>query len=115
MQLDIGSKSIFPLCNFISFAPLKKNRGIVIKLIAKGDEGANELEILHLLNPEPLRSDPANLTVPVLEFLSFRDWRFAVIPYYDACDASPFLRASECLDFAEQVLSVSKNSSAETQ
>ena len=35
-------------------------------------EGLNELEVLHLLNSEALRSDPANLTVPVLEFLGFR-------------------------------------------
>jgi len=83
----------------------RKNRDVVIKVVAKGDEGLNELEILHLLNSEPLRSDPANSTVPVLEFLTFRDWQFAVMPFYDACNASPFLRASECLDFAEQVLS----------
>ncbi|KIM42429.1 hypothetical protein M413DRAFT_444847 [Hebeloma cylindrosporum] len=83
----------------------RKNRDVVIKLVAHGDEGLNELKILHLLNSEPLRSDPANLTVQVLEFLSFRDWQFVVMPFYDGCDESPFLRVSECLDFVEQVLS----------
>ena len=78
-------------------------------------EGLNELEVLHLLNSEALRSDPANLIVPVLEFLGFRDRQFSVMPFYDACNASSFLRASECLDFAEQVLPVSKNSGTETQ
>ncbi|EDR14436.1 uncharacterized protein LACBIDRAFT_321504 [Laccaria bicolor S238N-H82] len=82
-----------------------KNRDVVIKLVAHGDEGLNELKILHLLNSEPLRSDSANLTVQVLEFLSFSDWQFVVMPFYDGCDEAPFLRASECLDFAEQVLS----------
>lgn len=85
--------------------PLRKNRDVVIKLVAHGDEGLNELKILHLLNSEPLRSDPANLTVQVLEFQSFGDWQFVVMPFYDGCDESLFLRASECLDFAEQVLS----------
>lgn len=85
--------------------PLRKNRDVVIKLVAHGDEGLNELKILHLLNSEPLRSDPANSTVQVLEFLSFSDWQFVVMPFYDGCDESLFLRASECLDFAEQVLS----------
>ena len=92
----------------------RKNRDVVIKVVAKGDEGLNELEILHLLNSEPLKSDPTNSTVPVLEFLSFHDWQFAVMPFYDGCDASPFLSASECLDFMEQILSVSCNPDPET-
>ena len=95
---------------FISFHTSRKNRDVVIKVIAKGDEGHNELEILQHLNSEPLRSDPDNSTVPVLEFLSFHDWQFAVMPFYDDCDASPFLSALECLDFMEQLLTVSCDS-----
>ena len=95
---------------FISFHMSRKNRDVVIKVIAKGNEGLSELEILQHLNSEPLRSDPHNSTVPVLEFLSFHDWQFAVMPFYDDCDASPFLSASECLDFMEQLLTVSCDS-----
>ena len=81
----------------------RKNRDVVIKVIAKANEGLSELEILHHLNLEPLRSDPNDSTVSVLEFLGFHDWQFAVMPFYDDChsDSSPFLSESECLDFME--------------
>lgn len=84
----------------------RQNRDVVIKVVAKGDEGRRELEILQLLNSEPLISDSGSFTVPVLEFLEHFDWTFAVMPFCDHCDV-PFLNASECLDFAEQVLTVS--------
>jgi serine/threonine protein kinase len=93
----------------------RENQDVVIKVVAKGDEGLSELEILQLLNSEPLKSDPANSTVPVLEFLSFHDWQFVVMPFYDGCDASDFLRASECLDFMEQLLTVSCNPDTESR
>ncbi|GBE83932.1 hypothetical protein SCP_0509910 [Sparassis crispa] len=80
------------------------DRDVVIKLISKGKEGENERQILQMLNSEPLQCDPANSTVPVIEFLEYQEYCFAVMPYCDGCDERPFLHASECLDFAEQVL-----------
>ncbi|OCH86780.1 hypothetical protein OBBRIDRAFT_806534 [Obba rivulosa] len=71
------------------------NRDVVIKVVAKGEDGMKELEILQYINSEPLRSDPRNATVPVLEFLQYQDWWFAVMPR----------DASECLEFTEQMLS----------
>lgn len=82
------------------------NRDVVIKVVAKGKEGAHELGILRKLNTEPLRSDPSNATVPVLEFLEVGDWTFAVMPYCDPCEQPPILHASECLEFTEQILKV---------
>jgi serine/threonine protein kinase len=80
---------------------------VVIKAVAKGNEGLRELKILQLLNSEPLKSEPDNATVPVLEFLDYGDWHFVVMPFYDGSDERPFLNAVECLEFTEQVLSVS--------
>ena len=80
---------------------------MVIKVIAKGREGLSELKILELLSVEPLKSDPANPTVPIVEFLHYHDWHFVVMPFCDGSDVKPFLNAMECLEFAEQVLSVS--------
>ncbi|OCH86784.1 hypothetical protein OBBRIDRAFT_852835 [Obba rivulosa] len=81
------------------------NRDVVIKIVAKGEDGMKELEILQYINSEPLRSDPRNATVPVLEFLQYQDWWFAVMPRCDQSDELPFRDASECLEFAEQMLS----------
>ena len=86
----------------------RENRDVVIKVVSKGDEGRRELEILQLLNSEPLRSDPANATVRVLEFLEFHDWHFVVMPLCDQCDELPFLNMSEGFEFADQVLAVSR-------
>ena len=78
-------------------------------MIAKGEEGHAELQILRVLNSEPLRSDPSNSTIRVIEFLTYDDWHFAVMPFCDLFDVSPFLTASECLEFAEQALTVSND------
>ena len=92
------------ITNLLSFS---ENRDVVIKVIAKGREGLSELKILELLSVEPLKSDPANPTVPIVEFLHYHDWHFVVMPFCDGSDVKPFLNAMECLEFAEQVLSVS--------
>jgi hypothetical protein len=84
-----------------------ENRDVVIKVVAKGHEGLRELKILELLNVEPLKSDPANATAPIVEFLHYHDWHFVVMPFCDGSDEKPFLNAMECLEFADQVLSVS--------
>ncbi|KAI0319473.1 kinase-like domain-containing protein [Amylostereum chailletii] len=80
------------------------NRDVVIKLISKGHENAHELEILQLLNSEPLKFNPLNATVPVVEFLQFQDWNFVVMPYCDQSFKPPMTNAEESLEFAEQIL-----------
>jgi len=84
-----------------------EHRDVVIKVVSKGHEGLRELKILELLNAEPLKSDPASATVPIVEFLQYDDWHFVVMPFCDGSDEKPFSNAMECLEFAEQVLSVS--------
>ena len=63
---------------------------MVIKVVAKGNEGLRELKILELLNNEPLKSDPGNATVHVVEFLHYHDWHFIVMPLCDCSDESSF-------------------------
>ena len=90
----------------LDLRPFRFNRDVVIKAIRKGDEGKNEHDILLLLNSQPLRPDPANMTVPILDFLQYKDWHFAVMPCCYRCTKKPFLNASELLEFADQVMTV---------
>ena len=62
---------------------------------------------MELLNVEPLKSDPANATVQVVEFLHYHDWYFVVMPFCDGSDERPFFNTREYLEFAGQVLLVS--------
>lgn len=98
-QLDTRTSSIL---YFLAVDNSRKNRDVVIKLISKGYEGKTEQNILRLLNSVPFRTDPANITIPVLKFIELRDFCFAVMPYCDRCDSRTF----ECLDFAGQLLGV---------
>ncbi|RDB15228.1 Protein kinase US3 [Hypsizygus marmoreus] len=82
-----------------------KNRDVVIKVVAKGREGNNELRILQLLQSEPLKSHSDKATIQVLEFLHYEDWVFAVMPALDNCDQFPFMTVDEILDFGEQLFS----------
>lgn len=79
---------------------------MVIKVISKGDENIHELQILQLLNSEQLKSDPLNATVPVIEFVNFLDWTFAVMPFCDESFEPVMRNADESLELAEQILRV---------
>ena len=78
----------------------------MIKVISNGTEGNSELHILKLFNSSPLRSDARNATVPVLEYLEFGGWTFAVMPYCDESEQPPIRNADEALECTEQILAV---------
>ncbi|KAF9481611.1 hypothetical protein BDN70DRAFT_803119, partial [Pholiota conissans] len=82
------------------------NRDVIINMVDKYSpdypEGSTELQILRLLNSPSMRSDPRNATVPILEFIEFHGWVFAVMPTYGECDTYYFLSSHECMDFACQ-------------
>ncbi|EMD36653.1 hypothetical protein CERSUDRAFT_123756 [Gelatoporia subvermispora B] len=80
------------------------NRDVVIKLVAKGEEGIEELRILEYLNSDQMRHDHRNATVPVLDYLQVHDWQFVVMPFCDPCTSLPLRSRAECLEFAEQLL-----------
>jgi hypothetical protein len=84
-----------------------ENNNVVIKVVAKGHEGLGELKILQILNAKPLKSNPSNATIPIVEFLCYDDWHFVVMLFCDGSDKIPFLNAMECLEFTKQVLLVS--------
>ncbi|KAI0067657.1 hypothetical protein BV25DRAFT_1911550 [Artomyces pyxidatus] len=88
----------------------RENRDVVIKVVSKGEEGAEELRILQYLNAKPLRNDPANATAMVFDFLQYLDWTFVVVPQMTACDRVPMYSTGEALDFCEQLLAASLNS-----
>jgi len=61
------------------YAAVDKN-GRYVFVKAFPEARCPELEALRFLSSEPLRSDPANHTIPVLEFLSLPEITFAVMP-----------------------------------
>ncbi|RDB15318.1 Protein kinase US3 [Hypsizygus marmoreus] len=81
----------------------RKNRDVVIKAVAKADEGSHELKILQMLQSEHLKSHPQNATIQVLEYLHYQDWVFVVMPALDNCNEYPFMTINEILDFGEQL------------
>lgn len=95
------------LLNYRAEDLLRKNRDVVIKVVSKGQEGLRELNILRLLNTEPLVSDPHNATIPVIEFLTLEDWHFAVMPFHSMCDEVRFTTPEEVFEFAGQLFEVS--------
>ncbi|KDQ18764.1 hypothetical protein BOTBODRAFT_153640 [Botryobasidium botryosum FD-172 SS1] len=99
-----GHQPKFPPLKLLYAAQDRCGRYVVIKLVSKGKEDSNELQILRLLQSEPLWSDPSNATIRILEFLEYDDLRFAVMPFCDDSLAYPFINISEYLDFTEQVL-----------
>ncbi|KAL1660696.1 kinase-like domain-containing protein [Schizophyllum commune] len=72
---------------FYPFAPVwaATNRSgdeFIIKVVSDGQsaKGANELRILERLSKRDVRSDPRNHVVPVVEFVKYKQYTFAVFP-----------------------------------
>ncbi|CAA7266294.1 unnamed protein product [Cyclocybe aegerita] len=94
-------------CGIAAAARDEKNRDVVIKLLGKCSDSPDisaEYQILCLLNTEFMRADTRNATVPVLEFIDYEDWEFAVMPMCCGASMYPLLTSVECLDLASQVL-----------
>ncbi|KAJ3509594.1 hypothetical protein NLJ89_g5145 [Agrocybe chaxingu] len=85
----------------------ESNRDVVIKLLGKRSDSpdiSEEYQILCLLNTESAREDQRNATLPVLEFIDYEDWKFAVMPMWCGSAAYPLLTSEECLNLASQLL-----------
>ncbi|KAI0057568.1 kinase-like protein [Artomyces pyxidatus] len=100
-----GFQAILPARAVVFAARDRLNRDVVIKVVSKGTEGSRELDILQFLNTPLIRSDPANATVPVLQFLRAGDWAFVVMPFCDACEYMPMVNAQETFELTDQLLS----------
>jgi len=76
----------------------------VIKVICNVDKPTNELKVLQYLNKEGIRSDPRNRTIPVLEFITFNNLVFAIMPRWDRAFLADFGTVAEVMNCAEQFL-----------
>lgn len=66
-----------------------------------------ELQILKALSSEPLRSDPRNHTIPVLQFIPGNGFEFAVQAcWYEQWQWPPFDCAASRFEMARQLLEV---------
>ncbi|KIM47414.1 hypothetical protein M413DRAFT_199530 [Hebeloma cylindrosporum] len=77
---------------------------VVIKVISDADNPSNEFKVLQYLNEEGVRSDPRNLTIHVLEFLTIYNLVFAVMPRWDAAFRADFGTVAEVMQCGEQIL-----------
>ncbi|KAJ3485370.1 hypothetical protein NLJ89_g11903 [Agrocybe chaxingu] len=78
----------------------ESNRDVVIKLLGKRSDSSDiseEYQILCLLNKELAREDQRNATLPVLEFIDYEDWKFAVMPMCFPITSCKIIRPSATL------------------
>ncbi|KZS87783.1 hypothetical protein SISNIDRAFT_490748 [Sistotremastrum niveocremeum HHB9708] len=81
------------------------HRDVVIRLIRKGDEGQEHLEVLRTLAKGERAFHAGNRCVPLLEELHLGDMTFAVFPFLaDRVDSPWFYDFGEVFDFLIQAL-----------
>jgi hypothetical protein len=78
----------------------------VIKVLSYQNEGVGEVEILKYLSSEPVKSEIDNPIVPVLEFLNYNGWIFAVQPRWGDCMEPEIESVDHGLEFCVQVTKV---------
>ncbi|KDQ16747.1 hypothetical protein BOTBODRAFT_72912, partial [Botryobasidium botryosum FD-172 SS1] len=78
-----------------------ENRDVVIKPVSYGARSTNELQILKYLNSDALRADKANTTVPVVEFLEYSGWTFAITQRWNDSVIPEFVDIGEVLEWAD--------------
>ena len=98
---------IYQIVTLIDAIRVSDNTRVYIKPVRTGDE---ESQIAMMLSAEPLRSDPRNHCVPVLDlFQDDEDPRisYMVMPLLRDMDKPSFEMIEEVLDFVDQILEVS--------
>ncbi|KIM36285.1 hypothetical protein M413DRAFT_449332 [Hebeloma cylindrosporum] len=78
-----------------------QGRDVVIKLVSDTTTPSQELKVLQYLNSEPVRSDPRNHTIFVVDFLNINGLIFAVMPRWDAAFNAEFDTVEEIMQCAE--------------
>jgi len=81
-------------------------RDVVVKLISNASVPSNELKVLQYLNTEPVRSDPRNHTIPVIEYLNISNLIFVVMPRWDGAFCCGFDTVEEIMHCAQSFLEV---------
>ncbi|KAJ7291710.1 WD40-repeat-containing domain protein [Mycena rebaudengoi] len=87
---------------FINLALDQYLRHVIVKVIMAG---SIELQILKHLSSDPLRSDPRNHTIPVLQFIPCNGFEFSVQAcWYEHWQSPPFDCARSRFEMARQLL-----------
>ena len=79
---------------------------MIIKEVGRDDE---EIRIARMLSSEPLKDDPRNHCVPILQVIDDPDddsKSYLVMPLLRAADHPPFDQVKEIVDFVDQLLEV---------
>jgi len=79
---------------------------VIIKEVERNDE---EIRIARMLNSEPLKDDPRNHSVPLLQVIDDPDddtKSYLVMPLLRPADHPPFDHVKEIVDFVDQLLEV---------
>ncbi|KAF8532686.1 kinase-like domain-containing protein [Gautieria morchelliformis] len=63
-----------------------------------------ELKVIQLLSSAPLRADPRNHTIPLLEVLDAREWSIIVTPEWGTSNLERCATIEEYLEYARQLL-----------
>ena len=89
------------------FAQTEDGRYVLIRLISKGDQGHEDLDILQKVATGPLAFLGENHCLPMLQQLVLEDMTFGVFPAVsDGLNSPWFLTISEVFDVVIQLLEV---------
>jgi hypothetical protein len=80
-----------------------RGRRVILKAVRAS---SNELKIVRLLSTNPLRAEPRNHTIPVLEILEEGDWAIIVTPEWGFNHWEPCGSIKEYLEFSRQLFEV---------
>lgn len=89
---------------------ISDGRRVVLKRFELSAHGRVEIEINTLLSSEPLKSDPRNPALPMLDVVYAPDQCFMVFPIGQYFYSMELATIGEGLDLVEQTLKVSSSS-----
>ncbi|KAF8522975.1 kinase-like domain-containing protein [Gautieria morchelliformis] len=77
-----------------------RGRRVILKAVPAS---SMELKVIQLLSSEPLRADPRNHTIPLLEVLDAREWSIIVTPEWGFSHWERCASVEEYLEYARQL------------
>lgn len=93
---------------------ISDGRPVVLKRFELPANGQTELEVNSILSSEPLKNDPRNPALPMLDVIYAPDQCFMVFPFGHTLYGMEFDTIGEGLDFVEQTLEVRGSSASLT-
>ncbi|KAF8510690.1 kinase-like domain-containing protein [Gautieria morchelliformis] len=77
-----------------------RGRRVILKAVPTS---SMELKVIQLLSSAPLRADPRNHTIPLLEVLDAREWSIIVTPEWGTANLNQCASIEEYLEYARQL------------